>query len=164
MAPKSVKGLSARISEDALRKVVSQLAENRRRVANGEENAHPEVGFQRFRMPLKEAIRRYSEKKADARPSEENLQSMYDIVQADARLSQKLKGMGFGRNGDAVRKAYAKMRLMEMLRLLKDGKRIRNRVVHVPGYVPSYEDAARALRQYADAERRLDSAYSMQSL
>lgn len=99
------------------------------------------------------------EKKAQAvkqRPSDENLRRMYDIVQADARLSNKVEGMGFGRNGDAYRRAAVKLRVMELARVLRDGKRIRNDIAHRPGYVPSEADAERAMRQYEEAESRID--------
>ena len=99
-----------------------------------------------------------SEKKADARPSKEDLLRMYDIMQADARLGSKLKGLGFGDGGDAYRRAAIKMRVMELAKVLQDGKKIRNRIAHTPGYVPSEQDAQRALRQYADADRLLAQA------
>lgn len=95
------------------------------------------------------------EKKADARPSKEDLWRMYDIMQADARLSDKVEGLGFGRNGDAYRRAAVKLRVMELARLLNDGKKIRNNIAHKPGYIPSAIDAKRALVQYDDADKRL---------
>ena len=98
------------------------------------------------------------EKKAATRPSKEDLWRMYDIMQADARLSGKLKGLGFGGDGAAYRRAAIKMRIMELAKVLRDGKMIRNKIVHTPGYVPSEQDAQRALRQYSDADERLTQA------
>lgn len=105
----------------------------------------------------KKALRKLvgEEKKAEGRPSDESLRRMYDIVKADARLGNRLAGMGFGRNGDAYRRAAIKLHIMELARVLKDGKNIRNRIVHAPDYVPSEHDAARALQQYAEAEKKL---------
>lgn len=97
------------------------------------------------------------EKEADARPSKEDLWRMYDIMQADARLAKKVEGLGFGRNGDAYRRAAIKLKVMELARVLQDGKKIRNNIAHKPGYIPSEQDANRALRQYADAEAKLKS-------
>lgn len=99
-----------------------------------------------------------AEKSAGERPSKEDLWRMYDIMQADARLSGKLKGLGFGGDGAAYRRAAIKMRIMELAKVLRDGKTIRNKIVHTPGYVPSEQDAQRALRQYADADERLTQA------
>lgn len=99
-----------------------------------------------------------SEKDAGARPSKEELWRMYDIIQADARLGGKLKGLGFGGGGDSYRRAAVKMHVMELARLLRDGKSIRNRIVHSPGYVPSEHEANRAIRQYEDADAAISAA------
>ena len=96
------------------------------------------------------------EKKADARPSKEDLWRMYDIMQADARLGSKIKSLGFGKGGDAYRRAAIRLKVMELATLLRDGKRIRNDIAHKPGYVPSEHDADRAMRQYGDADSRLN--------
>jgi len=103
----------------------------------------------------KKAVLDKVEKKAEG-PSNEDLRRMYDIVQADARLSGRIKGLGFGDNGDAYRKAYIKLHVMELARALHDGRRIRNRIVHNPGYIPSEMVANRALKAYADAGGGLD--------
>jgi len=95
------------------------------------------------------------EKKADARPSKEDLWRMYDIMQADARLAKKVEGLGFGRNGDAYRRAAIKLKVMELAKVLQDGKKIRNNIAHRPGYIPSRQDADRVLRQYSDANDRM---------
>lgn len=96
------------------------------------------------------------EKKSEGRLPKADLQRIYDILQADARLSNRLSGLGFGRTGDAYRQAAIKLKVMELANVLRDGKRTRNRIVHTPGYVPSEQDALRALRQYADADSRLN--------
>lgn len=96
------------------------------------------------------------EKKAQSRPSKEDLWRMYDILQADARLSKKVEGLGFGRDGDAYRRAAIKLKVMELAKVLKDGKKIRNSIAHKPGYIPSAGDADRAMRQYAEADKKLD--------
>lgn len=96
-----------------------------------------------------------SEKKAEQAPSEEDLRRMYDIVQSDAKLTRRIEGLGFGRDGDAYRKAAIRLRVMELAKVLRDGKRVRNRIVHAPGYIPSKQDADRALQQYADAHAGL---------
>ena len=102
------------------------------------------------------------EKKADA-PSDENLRRMYDLVQADAKLDSRIGGLGFGRSGDAYRKAAAKLRVMELVDLLRDGKSIRNRIVHRPGYVPSDNDIQRAIMQYAKANAGIDRALGIKT-
>lgn len=104
--------------------------------------------------------RRDAEKSASERPSKEDLWRMYDIMQADARLAKKVEGLGFGRSGDAYRKAAIKLKVMELARVVKDGKRIRNNIAHMPGYVPSRHDAERALRQYTEAEKKVDDIAS----
>lgn len=103
---------------------------------------------------LSEFVR--EEKSASARPSKEDLWRMYDIMQADARLSKKIEGLGFGRSGDAYRRAAIKLKIMELARVVRDGKKIRNNIAHRPGYVPSEHDAQRAARQYAEAEGKVD--------
>lgn len=100
------------------------------------------------------------EKIAASRPSKEDLWRMYDIMQADAKLSGKVSGLGFGRNGDALRRAAIKLKVKELVNVLRDGKRIRNRIAHTPGYIPSEQDAGRALRQYADADRKISEIIS----
>lgn len=97
-------------------------------------------------------------KQAYASPGDDDLRRMYEIIQADARLNGRVEGLGFGRNGDAYRRAAAKLRVMELIDLLRDGKTIRNRIVHRPGYVPSEQDAKRALKQYSKADERLTQA------
>lgn len=91
----------------------------------------------------------------DSRPSKEDLWRMYDILQADARLSRKVEGLGFGRTGDAYRRAAVKLKVMELARLVRDGKKIRNDIAHRPGYVPSESEANRSLKQYEAAEKSL---------
>lgn len=100
------------------------------------------------------------EKIAASRPSKEDLWRMYDIMQADAKLSGKVSGLGFGRNGDALRRAAIKLKVKELANVVKDGRRIRNRIAHTPGYVPSEQDAGRALRQYAAADRKISEIIS----
>ena len=73
------------------------------------------------------------EKRSSA-PSDSDLRRMYEVLQADARLFRRLRALGLV---DSVRA----------------GRRIRNRIVHQPGYVPSGADLDRALRDYAAAER-----------
>lgn len=104
---------------------------------------------------LAKMVKRKLEKKAEQAPSEEDLRRMYDIVQSDAKLTRRIEGLGFGRDGEAYRKAAIRLRVMELARVLRDGKRVRNRIVHAPGYIPSKQDADRALRQYADAHAGL---------
>ena len=91
----------------------------------------------------------------EQRPSDADLRRMYDVVQADARLTNRLAGLGFGRDGDSYRKAAIKLRIMELMSVLRDGKNIRNDIVHKPGYVPSEPSTARALQEYAVADSRL---------
>lgn len=74
------------------------------------------------------------EKRASS-PSDADLRRMYDIVQADARLFRRLQALGLV---DSVRA----------------GRRVRNRIVHQPGYIPSEADSDRALRDYDKAERQ----------
>lgn len=88
-------------------------------------------------------------------PTEEELRRIYGVINADARLTGKLKGLGFGDNGDAMRRAAIKMHVLELAKVLKEGRKVRNRIVHTPGYIPSEYDAERALRQYAEADKRL---------
>ena len=88
-------------------------------------------------------------------PSEPELRRMYDVVQADARLSKQLEGLGFGRTGDAYRNAALKLRLMSLMSVLRDGKNIRNDIVHKPGYIPSEQSSARALLEYSQAADEL---------
>lgn len=78
------------------------------------------------------------EKRASA-PSYEDLRRMYDVVQADARLFRRLRLLGLA---DSVRA----------------GRRVRNRIVHQPGYVPSAADADMAIRDYSAAGRRAAGA------
>ena len=96
------------------------------------------------------------QKKAEAyKPSDEDLRRMYDIVQADAKLDGRIAGMGFGKGGDAYRKAALKLRIMELAEILKNGKRVRNRIVHAPGYVPPAHVADRTLQEYSKADESL---------
>lgn len=88
-------------------------------------------------------------------PSDADLRRMYDVIQADARLSSRISGLGFGRSGDSYRKAAIKLRIMELMNVLRDGKNIRNDIVHKPGYIPSEESTARALKEYADADSKV---------
>lgn len=108
----------------------------------------------------KAGMNSHEEKAAASRPSKEDLWRMYDIMQADARLAKKVEGLGFGRSGDSYRKAAIKLKVMELARVVKDGKRIRNNIAHIPGYVPSRHDAERALRQYTEAEKKVDDIAS----
>lgn len=94
-------------------------------------------------------------KLAQSTPSDADIRRMYDVVQADARLSNRLEGLGFGRNGEAYRRAAIKLKLMSIIGLLRDGKNIRNSIVHSPGYVASEQSTSRALKEYADADREL---------
>ena len=96
-----------------------------------------------------------AEKSTSASPSNEDLRRMYDIIQADARLSDKVSKLGFGNSGDAYRRAAIKLKIMELASVLKDGKKIRNNIVHRPGYIPSERDSERAIAQYAGADSRL---------
>ena len=147
---KSRKGLVKRIvmalaNESGQRQIVHEVA------------GFPDPGIsmmdwykEMLRMPVKD-----TEKNAGSRPSKEDLWRMYDIMQADAKLSGKVRGLGFGRNGDALRRAAIKLKVKELANVINDGKRIRNRIAHTPGYVPSEHDAWRALRQYEDADRKI---------
>ena len=88
-------------------------------------------------------------------PSDADLRRMYDVVQADARLTRRVAGLGFGNSGDAYRKAALKLRILELLSVLRDGKNVRNDIVHRPGYIPSEQTTARALQEYANADSRI---------
>lgn len=89
-------------------------------------------------------------------PSDADLRRMYDVIQADARLTKKVNGLGFGGTGDAYRKAAIKLRILELMQVLRDGKNIRNDIVHRPGYVPSEQSTARALQEYSQADKAVD--------
>lgn len=88
-------------------------------------------------------------------PSDADLRRMYDVVQADARLTRRVAGLGFGNTGDAYRKAALKLRILELLSVLRDGKNVRNDIVHRPGYIPSEQTTARALQEYANADSKI---------
>lgn len=88
-------------------------------------------------------------------PSDADLRRMYDVIQADAKLSHRVAGLGFGRSGDAYRKAAIKLRIMELMNVLRDGKNIRNDIVHKPGYIPSEQSTRRALEEYANADSKI---------
>lgn len=109
-------------------------------------------------MPYRKAEKLYAEKAAESMPSDEEIRRMYAVMQADAALDRKISGLGFGQGGDAYRRAAAKLRVMELLKVLQHGKRIRNNIVHRPGYVPSEADAAQALKEYSDADARIFGA------
>ena len=94
-------------------------------------------------------------KLAQAAPSDADLRRMYDVVQADARLANRLEGYGFGRNGNAFRRAAIKLKILSLMNLLRDGKNIRNAIVHTPGYIASDQSTDRALKEYAMADRDL---------
>lgn len=96
-------------------------------------------------------------KKAEA-PTDADLRRMYDVVQEDAKLTNTLASHGFGRNGDAYRRAAVKMHVLSLLSLLRDGKNIRNDIVHKPGHVPSIESTNRALAEYRKAHTDFLSA------
>ena len=85
-------------------------------------------------------------------PTEAELRRMYDVIQADANLTSRLAGLGFGRTGDSYRKAAIKLQILSLMNVLRDGKNIRNDIVHKPGYIPSEQSAARALQEYANAD------------
>lgn len=107
-------------------------------------------------MEVRQILERLMNKNAaDNRPSDADLRRMYDVVQADARLTSKLEGLGFGRSGDAYRTAALKFRLMSLMNVLRDGKNIRNGIVHKPGYIPSEQSTARALLEYSRAAEEL---------
>lgn len=88
-------------------------------------------------------------------PSEADLRRMYDVIQADAKLTHRIAGLGFGNSGDAYRKAAIKLRIMELMNVLRDGKNIRNDIVHKPGYIPSEQATARALQEYTNANDKI---------
>ena len=88
-------------------------------------------------------------------PSDADLRRMYDVIQADAALTNRLAGLGFGRGGDSYRKAALKLQIMELMSVLRDGKNIRNDIVHRPGYIPSEQTTARALQEYTNADNRI---------
>ena len=88
-------------------------------------------------------------------PSDADLRRMYDVIQADAKLSHRVAGLGFGNSGDAYRKAALKLRIMELMNVLRDGKNIRNDIVHKPGYIPSEQSTRRALEEYANADNKI---------
>ena len=88
-------------------------------------------------------------------PSEADLRRMYDVIQADAKLTHRIAGLGFGNSGDAFRKAAIKLRIMELMNVLRDGKNIRNDIVHKPGYIPSEQATARALQEYTNANEKI---------
>lgn len=103
------------------------------------------------------AIELLAKQAADtAYPTDADLRRMYDVVQADARLSKRIAGLGFsGKSGDAYRKAAIKLGIMELIHLSKDGKQTRNSIVHTPGYIPSEQTTARALQEYANADSKI---------
>ena len=88
-------------------------------------------------------------------PKDSDLRRMYDVIQADAKLTHRLAGLGFGNSGDSYRKAAIKLKIMELMNVLRDGKNIRNDIVHRPGYIPSEDSTARALREYANADSKI---------
>lgn len=88
-------------------------------------------------------------------PSDTDLRRMYDVIQADAKLTHRVAGLGFGNSGDAYRKAAIKLRIMELMNVLRDGKNIRNDIVHKPGYIPSEQSTRRALEEYANADKKI---------
>jgi len=92
---------------------------------------------------------------AEKQPSDADLRRMYNVIQADARLTRRIAGLGFGDSGDAYRKAAIKLRIMELMSVLRDGKNIRNDIVHRPGYIPTEQATARALQEYANADSRI---------
>lgn len=95
-------------------------------------------------------------------PSNADLRRMYDIVQADARLTNKLSGLGFGESGDAYRHAALKLHILELMNVLRSGKNIRNSIVHKPGYIPSESSAKRTLQEYANADKALTAYLNRQ--
>ena len=123
------------------------------------ENAAVRAGFKKrtktsYMLPMEQAEKmafHKADKADDKTPTREELKRVYDILKADSELSNRIAGLGFGRNGDGLRRAYARMRDTSLVTLLRDGKRVRNMIVHTPGYIPSDDDAKRTLRQYVDA-------------
>ena len=106
----------------------------------------------------KKAVAGLAEKAAPVQaqhPSEADLRRMYAVIQADARLTSRIAGLGFGNSGDAYRKAAIKLRIMELMNVLRDGKNIRNDIVHKPGYIPSEQATARALQEYTNADNKI---------
>lgn len=89
------------------------------------------------------------------RPSEAELRRMYDVVQADAKLTNRVAGLGFGRTGDSYRKAAIKLQILELMNVLRDGKQVRNSIVHQVGYIPSEQTANRALQEYQNADAKI---------
>jgi len=106
---------------------------------------------------LRDLLAGYSKKYAsDAglqRPSDADLRRMYDVVQADANLTKRIAGLGFGNTGDAYRKAAIKLHILAIMNVLRDGKNIRNDIVHKPGYIPSEQSTSRAIQEYAQADQ-----------
>ena len=90
-------------------------------------------------------------------PTDRQLRRMYEVVDADARLSRRISSLGFGNGGDAYRRAAIKLRIMEIAKVMREGRRVRNRIVHNVGYVPSDHDVDMALRQYRDADAKIDN-------
>lgn len=106
--------------------------------------------------PVQALLAQLTHKTAELKtPTEPELRRMYAVVQADAKLSKQLEGLGFGRTGDAYRNAALKLRLMSLMNVLRDGKNIRNDIVHKPGYIPSEQSSARALLEYSQAADEL---------
>lgn len=83
-------------------------------------------------------LARHMHVRPPSHPSDGDVRRMYDVIQADARLFRRLKALG-------------------LLDAVRAGRRIRNRIVHQPGYVPSQADTDRALRDYAEAGRKASS-------
>jgi hypothetical protein len=110
------------------------------------------------RQDIKNALKTALSKKAAVvvpSPTDADLRRMYDVIQADARLTHRVAGLGFGNSGDAYRKAAIKLRIMELMNVLRDGKNIRNDIVHKPGYIPSEQSTRRALEEYAKADSKI---------
>lgn len=111
--------------------------------------------MRRLRVDKNKLKKRAAE--ANPRPSDADLRRMYDVIQADAKLTNKLLGMGFGNTGDSYRKAAIKLQIMELMSVLRDGKQIRNSIVHQVGYIPSEQSTARALQEYQNADAKVTS-------
>lgn len=90
-------------------------------------------------------------------PTDADIRRMYNVIQADAGLTRRIAGLGFGNSGDAYRKAAIKLQIMALMNVLRDGKNIRNDIVHKPGYVPSEQTTDRALAEYEQANAGIDS-------